>query len=629
MIQLPPNIPPSVDDSSTNMAAALDSSKIKTPGHQGDENSGGVKVGYKVVFCSNMPISVDYELVYLLVKQYGKISKIRLVLDNSKSSYNCYVVYENEKEARKAKEHLHNHSVNGNTLKAETYHINNLRDDPYDFIPRQSPDTEIIERKSEIPRWFVASYKKDEENLVKGIEYLRDKIGGLPDNNIKRYGRAILIKAGNETQSCLLYNFKTSEESNIDKISPHKSFNNAKGMVYSRELYEFTEEEILKRCPKNVLSIQKLKGINHAILVTFASPHLPEYIKVSSISFTVKKFLLRPTQCHKCFDYGHVVKYCGNNTRCYICSGIHDMTENCTKDKYCFHCKGPHSPNWRQCPIYKFNQDILNLAENEHISVGAARRQLRRHPSAPMQTFASTLKKTSNKIPNKAPPTTPSHSTANSEIGRDVPVRNSYEVLTQDDEVPPNLEVEMEEEIDMARKKRLRDQNSPPKVNENSTASKKRILKLNRQTPSESELLDDITPSPVYQSRYLNIMKNAKEKRESKVCECQQCSLKDAVPEVGYHHGRCGCHNCFLKECKETKPLTKDKLINVIRNFFSRKDSGESLIPLELHTKDCMCIKHLHYYRVNKISYLDNFLENQSSSDSPNESSIDTEVSKT
>ena len=112
MIQTTPNIPPSVDDSSTNMAAALDSSKIKTPGHQGDENSGGVKVGYKVVFCSNMPISVDYELVYLLVKQYGKISRIRLILDNSKSSYNCYVVYENEKEARKAKEHLHYHSVN-------------------------------------------------------------------------------------------------------------------------------------------------------------------------------------------------------------------------------------------------------------------------------------------------------------------------------------------------------------------------------------------------------------------------------------------------------------------------------------------------------------------------------------
>ena len=64
----------------------------------------------------------------------------------------------------------------------------------------------------------------------------------------------------------------------------------------------------------------------------------------------------------------------------------------------------------------------------------------------------------------------------------------------------------------------------------------------------------------------------------------------------------------------------------MIRNFFSRKDSSESLIPLELHPEDCMCIKHLHYYRVNKISYLDNFLTKQGNNDSPNESSIDTEV---
>ena len=61
----------------------------------------------------------------------------------------------------------------------------------------------------------------------------------------------------------------------------------------------------------------------------------------------------------------------------------------------------------------------------------------------------------------------------------------------------------------------------------------------------------------------------------------------------------------------------------------SRKDSSGASIPLELHPEDCMCIKHLHYYRVNKISVLDKFLAKQDYSDSPNESIIDTEVSKT
>ena len=57
----------------------------------------------------------------------------------------------------------------------------------------------------------------------------------------------------------------------------------------------------------------------------------------------------------------------------------------------------------------------------------------------------------------------------------------------------------------------------------------------------------------------------------------------------------------------------------------SRKDSGGTSIPLELHPEECMCIKHLHYYRVNKISVLDNFLAKQDNSDT---SSINTETSK-
>ena len=124
-------------------------------------------------------------------------------------------------------------------------------------------------------------------------------------------------------------------------------------------------------------------------------------------------------------------------------------------------------------------------------------------------------------------------------------------------------------------------------------------------------------------------MKNAKNQLENKKCECQQCSQKEITPEIGNHHDRCGCNDCFTKDCKETKPLTKDRLINIIKNFLSRKDSGGTSMPLELHPEDCMCIKHLHYYRVNKSTALDNFLARQDNSDSPNESNTDTEVSKT
>ena len=393
--------------------------------------------------------------------------------------------------------------------------------------------------------------------------------------------------------------------------------------------------------------------------IKFIGQDLPQKIKILGQNREVRPYVPKPLQCKLCCKFGHTHKVCQNKEICIVCGSEEHTTNWKCPDMNCSNCGQLHHARSKECPFYMYNTELKLLMTRTGMAVREAKLELKvrgildpgRNPS-----YKNILK---GKTPQKSKPENNQLSIPNN---LEISTNNKFEILgnvnteptQQVDEinaeihdrpnVPPSLdieeekdeaavhvpvELEMEDEIDITTKKRLRDQNSPPKVNENATASKKRIVKLHRQTPSENELLDDITPSPVYQSRYLNIMKNAKEKRESKVCECQQCSLKDAVPEVGYHHGRCGCHNCFLKDCKETKPLTKDKLINVIRNFFSRKDSGESLIPLELHTKDCMCIKHLHYYRVNKISYLDNFLENQSNSDSPNESSIDREVSKT
>ena len=235
----------------------------KSPGHQGEQNTGGKNIGLRVLFCSNIPFIMDYEQIYLLMKPFGSIKRIRLTLDRTESSYDCYVVFDDHISASKAKEHFHNHSINDKILKTRIFHIDNFKEELHDFFPVNTTVTETIERKLLPPKWFVASYKIDKENLIKGAEYIRKKVGNIPDDNIKRYGRSLLIKAGNASQSCLLCHFKTSDESNIDKISPHKSFNYAKGVVYSKELFEFSEGDILKRCPDNVCDVKKLKGTNH------------------------------------------------------------------------------------------------------------------------------------------------------------------------------------------------------------------------------------------------------------------------------------------------------------------------------------------------------------------------------
>ena len=199
-----------VDDSGLDRDSASGSSSAKSPGHQGEPNTGGKNSGLRVLFCSNMSITMDYEQVHLLMKPYGEIYRIRLCLDKSKSSFDCYIVFDNELSARKANEHFHGHSVNDNVLKTRIFHIENFRDDSHDFIPESILFTEAIVRNLSPPKWFVASYKKDKENLIKGMDCIKRRVGNIPDENIKRYGRAILIKAGNETQELLTFSFQTS-----------------------------------------------------------------------------------------------------------------------------------------------------------------------------------------------------------------------------------------------------------------------------------------------------------------------------------------------------------------------------------------------------------------------------------
>ena len=210
-------------------------------------------------------------------------------------------------------------------------------------------------------------------------ESLEDQIGEISENNISRYGRNILVKAEHRSQAKLLTTFSPEEGDIVTSVTPHRSFNTARGVVFSRDLYEFDEKEILKRSPEEVLSVRKLKGKNGAILLTFYSPYLPDYVKIAKVNMSVKRFKQRPIQCYKCYEFGHVEGNCPPErpARCFICSGIHDLVSLCKRERCCFHCQGAHSPNWKECPSFLLEKEILEVAANEHVSLGVARRKVK------------------------------------------------------------------------------------------------------------------------------------------------------------------------------------------------------------------------------------------------------------
>ena len=381
-----------VDDSGLNLTTPTDSSKTEALGHHGAKTSGGSFPNMRVLECTRISDTPNYEMIHDKFRSFGSIQRIKMILTQQDNVFDAYITFSNSSEASTAQQHLNIEDSNY-CKKSKVISITNLLDDAYDYIPDEiSLPVEKVERVLPIPTWHVASYKEGQENMIRGAKAIQKKVGNIPRGNLKRYGRALLIKAGNNTQAALLRNFKASPDSNIESISPHKSFNTFKGIIYSRDLYYYEDWEILEMCPSSVYKVQKLKGDNNAILLTFTSNFVPDTIYIEHTRIKVKKFYRRPTQCFKCYEYGHGYDKCKNTRKCPHCSGTHELVEHCTNPGHCFLCEGDHSPKSRNCPRYLFEQEALEIANNQFISIGSAKQIVMGANKTPDSSYAKVIK---------------------------------------------------------------------------------------------------------------------------------------------------------------------------------------------------------------------------------------------
>ena len=147
---------------------------------------------------------------------------------------------------------------------------------------------------------------------------------------------------------------------------------------------------------KNALHLftapRNLKDDNNAILLTFTSNFIPDMLYIDHSRIKVKKYYRRPSQCFKCYEYGHGHDKCRNARKCSHCSLEHEPVENCANASHCFLCDGDHSPRSRNCPRYKFEQDVLDTANNEFISIGSAKQIVMGANKSPDSTYAKVIK---------------------------------------------------------------------------------------------------------------------------------------------------------------------------------------------------------------------------------------------
>ena len=134
------------------------------------------------------------------------------------------------------------------------------------------------------------------------------------------------------------------------------------------------------------------------LVFTLHGTYLPERIKVGPLDIGLRPFADRPLQCYRCYEFGHGKNNCTGSPRCGHCSASDaHPTSECEFEPYCFHCRDKHPLSSRQCAKYRLEQDILQLANTQFISVGSARRELSyRQKGGGVKTFASSSRSNSN-----------------------------------------------------------------------------------------------------------------------------------------------------------------------------------------------------------------------------------------
>ena len=350
---------------------------------------------------ANLYCGLNYADIYEKCKEYGYVKRIKIKIEKDPrrlGKIRSYVTYSTNIEARMAYNELHDKQFEGSTVNCRLFGPTNVQEESNDYIPEEHYSGNLREdlaptNSTKIPTYFLAIPKRTNCNIIKIHKELIRKAGMILEPNIYRFGRNILIKAANPDQGYILKNLEMDRDQNsqIQKIEPHRTFNSSKGVIFSRDLMEFTEDEIHQMCPEYVTEVRKGRENTKIITLTFDLLTTPESIYIGHFSFRVKKWRPNPMLCFKCLNYGHLAKHCRlERERCSNCSGTNCRGETCSR--YCLHCNDQHRPTDRNCLRFELEREVIEVANNNHIDKGKALTQLIREHSYPNSKFNQAVK---------------------------------------------------------------------------------------------------------------------------------------------------------------------------------------------------------------------------------------------
>ncbi|CAF4882177.1 unnamed protein product [Rotaria socialis] len=192
----------------------------------------------------------------------------------------------------------------------------------------------------------------------------------------------LLIETFNNKQVRELLKVKSCMNGQYNvKVELATRFDTVKGVIYAPELFDCSEEVILKEL--EVFGVLEVKRINKGkekektplLVLSFAGKNLPEYILAGYRKYDVRCYMPKPLRCFVCQKFGHSSKSGCKLFRCVKCGLDHDSQACACLGPYkCVNCKGEHMASSFQCPNYKKEVEIIAIKVKQNISFPEARK---------------------------------------------------------------------------------------------------------------------------------------------------------------------------------------------------------------------------------------------------------------
>ena len=340
----------------------------------------------------NCSLYLNFAEIYDTCSGFGTVERIQIKPYNKTNSF--YVRFTEAKAARMAFKTMNNMKIVNDYITCTLFDFNNVMDQDNDYVPEVDLSTTITEKKDHdhLRPEYILITAEEGHNQIKVFDYVNTLINKpkvTPETFIK-FGRNTYLVKVQARQGYMLQGAFKNHNNGVLSIKPYDDYNGSKGKIFNTDLVKLTEEQILNKCPPNVVDCFIIKKYDHttksqintpAIILKFSNQIPPDLIEIGPFRMRVKPFTCSPKTCTSCLKYGHLKNHCTSTIKlCINCGEEHQYLSEekgfCTKPPKCSFCQveNSHKTFSSNCPEFKKQKEICNIAYNQKTSFSEAKK---------------------------------------------------------------------------------------------------------------------------------------------------------------------------------------------------------------------------------------------------------------